>query len=370
MAQRARRIEEETPEPANDVIDLMRRVESDPACILTDEKLFEAYYAHVEKEALSTPVDISTEAGRDKIKSAAYAVARKKTSIDNAGKALTEEWRRKTSIVNAARNVVKERFEGLRNRVRQPVTEWEESEAARKAEADRIIDMFRNAAIVRADESADDVNARLNEIRGLNINDEILGPRTDMATDLRDEAVKALTEALERLRKAEEERAELARLRQAEQDRIEREQKEAAEREAREAEERRKADDERQRQEAADRARREAEEVAERARREELDRIEREKQEAIEAANERARKAEEEAQAERDRIAKEEADRKAEAERLAEEQRRREADQAHRSAVMSAAKQAIMSCGADEETARKIVLAIKAGEVPAVTISF
>ena len=53
-----------------------------------------------------------------------------------------------------------------------------------------------------------------------------------------------------------------------------------------------------------------------------------------------------------------------------EERARLEADQAHRNAVKGRAKQAIMSCGADEDTARKIVLAILAGEVPHTTISF
>lgn len=37
---------------------------------------------------------------------------------------------------------------------------------------------------------------------------------------------------------------------------------------------------------------------------------------------------------------------------------------------MSAAKEAIMTCGVDEETARKIVLLIKAGEVPNVKMEF
>lgn len=50
--------------------------------------------------------------------------------------------------------------------------------------------------------------------------------------------------------------------------------------------------------------------------------------------------------------------------------RERDRDQAHRTAVKSAAKTAIMSCGADEETARKIVVAILANEIPNVTLRF
>ncbi len=52
------------------------------------------------------------------------------------------------------------------------------------------------------------------------------------------------------------------------------------------------------------------------------------------------------------------------------ERQRREADKAHRQSVMTAAKQAIMTCGVDEDAAKKVVLAIIAGEVPAVTLEF
>src|SRR3546814_15457737 len=81
-------------------------------------------------------------------------------------------------------------------------------------------------------------------------------------------------------------------------------------------------------------------------------------------------KAEREAQAERDRIAREDAARVEEARREAEAKAKREADQAHRTAVKTKAKDALMTCGADEEAARKIVVAILAGEIPAVRQGF
>lgn len=374
MATRAQHIEQDDESPAVDVSDLIKRVEDNPALVLTNEKAFEAYYSHVEQQAFAVKADLSTAAGRDRIRSTASEIARKKTTFDKTRKDLTEDYRRKTATINAVGKLVVDRFAALQARVRQPLTEWEEAEDARKAEADRLLEYFRSASIVSVDETAADVEARLNEVRSININDEILGPRTGMATDLRDDAVKALREALERIKKAEAERAELERLRRAEAERQEREAQERREREVKEAEEaRQKAEQkriERERHEAAYRARREAEEASERARTEELARIEREKQEAIDAANERARKAEEEAASERDRIAREQAARDETERREAAEKARREADQQHRSAVRTAVKKAIMSCGADEETSKKIVLAIQAGEVPHVRIEF
>lgn len=414
MAARARRIEEEPVENTNDVIDIVRRVEDNPALVLTDEKMFEAYYAHVEKQALSVEVDLSTSAGRDRIRSAASEIARKKTTFDKTRKDLTEDYRRKTATINAVGKLVVDRFAALQLRVRQPLTDYEEREEARKAEADLILANLRDAAIVRADETAEDVERRLERIRGINLNDELFGPRIEMAVDLRDDAVKALGEALARLKQQEADRAELERLRRVAREREEQEARERQEAENRRAEEERLANVERiarqNAEAAAEKARREAEEAADAEKRaieakrhyardiiqhikdvglgmiggreypyamliRELDEkividdamgdMQDEVRAILEATRASVQAAWELA------IARAEQQEQAEqAQREAEAKAKREADQEHRTAVRRAAKEAIMSCGADEETARKIVLAIQAGEVPAVRIEF
>lgn len=421
MAARARRVEDEIAEPANDVVDIVRKVEADPAIVLTDEKVFETYYGHVEKQALDVGTDISTAAARDRIKSAAYEVARKKTAIDNAGKALTEDWRKKTATVNAVRNIAKERFTALQERVRQPLTEWEEKEDARKKEADLILSNLRDAAIVRADETAEEVERRLERIRGINLNDELFGPRIEMATDLRDDAVRALNEALVRLKQQEADRAELERLRTIAREQEEREARERQEAENLRAEEARKAEEQRRADAAAEQARKDAEEAAARALRKAEEEAEAARQ-AVEAKRNYARSIiqhikdvglgmiggktypyvmlireleekividdamgdmQEEVRAIRDAtlasirsaqelaVARAEQEAREEQERRDEEEKaRRQADQEHRTAVRRAAKEAIMSCGVDEDTARKIVLAVQAGEVPHIRIEF
>jgi len=261
-------------------------------------------------------------------------------------------------------------METIRDRVRAPATEWETREANRKAEADALLDKLRSAAVVTIADTVESVQARLDDIRGINLSDELLGLRTEMAVGLRDDAVKALQDALEHLRTIEADRAEAARLR-ADQERRDAEEAERlrAERERQEQARREKEDADRiarEREEAATRAAREAEARAEAER----IRMEREKQAEIDAANERARLAEEAAQQERDKIASE---RQAALDRKAAEDAERqriEADQAHRKRVRTEVKDAIMTCGADEETAKKIVLAMQAGEIPHVTLSF
>lgn len=384
MAQRAVKITEE-PDMIADEIGIIHEVESNPILALTDQAKFDAYFAAIEKQALAVPVDLESATGRDRIKSAAAQVARKKSPFENARKASTEEWRRLTAAVNAAGKVVTERLDDLRDRVRKPVTDWESAEDARRAEADLIIENLKSAAIVRADETSADVQTRLDRVRGHNLNSELFGPRIEMVTDLRDETVAALAAALERLKQVEADRAELERLREQAAAAEQAEAKRRADEEARAAEERRKADEEARLAEVERVARQNAEDAAAKAHEEELDRVARAKQAEIDAANERARKVQEEAEADRQRIQREhdeaiaaerakaeklEADAKAERDRIAAEEKRiaddkarLEADQAYRTKCKTEAKEDLIAIGIPEAKAIKIIQSAVAREI-------
>lgn len=334
-------------------------VNQTPAIVLTDKKSRDEFYAHVQAEVDAFEPDLSTDKGRKAIASLAYKIARTKTAIDDAGKKLNEEARAKINAVDAERRAVREHFDALSAKVRQPLTEWEEGEKKRLEFIDNMVAMFRAARVVEMGETSASIRERGAEIYKTVLNPVVFGDRLDDAQREKDETVAVLKAAMDRAIVAEKEAEELARLR------AENEARERAEREKAEAEriERERKEVERRAEEAradaeAEEARRvevAAKEAEERAREEE-----RRKHEAeLAAERERAERAEAEAQAERDRIAAEEAERAA-----------READKAHRTKVMGEAKAAIMTCGVDEETARKVVLLIKAGEVPHVRMEF
>ena len=351
------------------------------AAVLFDQDKFDAFYAKLKADVDAVPVDLSTKKGRDAIASVAAKVRSEKASIDKDRLRLTKEWRDNTALVNGAWNDIKERMDALAVEARKPLTEWEEAEKARIAECDAIITKLSLDGVVTLDDTAETVRLRGKAVWETEIDADRFGDKFDQAVRAKDHAVDLLKTALARLIREEEERAELERLRaaeveRAEKERAEREEHEAAVRAAAEAlaEDERRAAAEKAEQERIAAAQREAEErvkaEAEAAAEAERDRIQREHDEALAAERRRAEEAERAAQAERDRAAKEEADRKAEADRAAAEQAKREADQVHRTKVKTAAKQAIMSCGADEETARKIVVAILAGEVPNIRLEF
>lgn len=353
-------------EPAAEAakLDLIEQVDADPKLVLLGKVDFDAYLAELRATLPQfSDDDISTKAGRDAIVSRAASIRSRKATFEKTKLALTEHWRKQTAAVNAKGKVIAERMGALAEEIRAPVTAWEQAEEQRKAEADRIILALQSAPTVTFGMTSAEVQDRLERIRGMNLNSEILGVRLDMAEDLKADAVAKLTEAVASLKHQEQQAAELERLRAEQAAAEERRQREEQERAAAAARESAaKAEQERlerAKAEAAERARREAEE-AER----------RKAQQAIDEANARAEEAERAKQAELDRIAREEADRKAAEQAAAEEQRRREADIAHRQQVIETAAEALTKLGLTKKLATAVVNEIASGTIPNVQVVF
>jgi colicin import membrane protein len=367
---------------------IVAKVEANPVMVLTDREQFSRFYEEIKRETDALDADVTTEKGRKAIASMAYKVARTKTAIDEAGKKLNEEARARINAVDEARREIRAQLDTLKDEVRAPLTEWEKAEEARVERVKAVIELLRSAAAVGYDETSVQVRERLATVRAMPVDPVEFDGYHPQAMALQASAVEALAAAAERIEAAEAKELELQRLRAAEEARLLKEADERAERERIEQERIAAEHAEKRRQEAeeAEAARiRAAEERAAQAARDEEARKAREAEEARQAEHEKALAEERRQREEAERIAREEraererqdAARKAEAARIAAEQerqaeeiRRREANRAHRTRVQTAAKEAIMTCGADEETARKVVLAIIAGEIPRVTLAF
>lgn len=364
-------------EPGTDII---AAVSSQPGIVLLDREKFNAWYEKLAAKA-PTDVDMTVRKDREALRSYASEVRSEKAAIDKARLRLTEEWRGMVSQANEAGKEIKEQLDRLANDVRKPLTDWEGAEKAREAEVERIITMFRSSRFVEMGEAADHIRERGTIIHNIAIDPDVFQDRADEAEREKEDTVAHLLAALGRAEQAEKEAAELHRLREeaarktAEEERVKAAQ-EQARKEAEELkayEERRAAAEkaaleeiERERADAADRARREAEQAAEAERAEER----RQHEAALAAERDAREKAEREAQAERDRIAAEEQARADEAARVAAADAERQANQAHRTAIKSAAKEAIIAVGIPEAKAIKLVQAIVAGDIPAVTLAF
>lgn len=340
-----------------DIITLPHK--SDVPALFTKEGGIARLVAQIEKEALAIVIDATTPVGRKDAKSLAAKVSRSKNLIDEVGKEQNEERNRLNKLVNEQRNMAKERLDALRDKIRQPVEEWEQKEADRVRNLERRMDAF---SLERTNPAfaVETIKMMISEVEAV----EIDASWEEYEADARAAKAAALDKYRADLGTAqvrEDQEAELMKLRA-------------------EAEARRKADEEREAKEAAERAEKEraereaqvkaeaeqrAREAAERAAKEASEKAARELSEAKEAhakqlAESKARE-EAAAQAERDRIA---AENKAKADAEA----ARAADKKHRQKIRQEAIDAIAAI--KPESINEIVDAIIAGEVPHVTVAF
>jgi hypothetical protein len=89
--------------------------------------------------------DLSTATSRKEIASLAHKISKAKVVLDNLGKNLVSDWKQKAKQVDAARKTARDFLDELRDEVRQPLTDWEEAEAARLA-AEQLAEEIAEAA--------------------------------------------------------------------------------------------------------------------------------------------------------------------------------------------------------------------------------
>lgn len=334
-----------------------------PVAVFQSGDQVDALISKIEALVNSHVPDLTTKKGRAEIASLARKVVTTKTTLDAAGKGLNEERRALIDAVDEQRRSIRTRLDALRDKARKPLDDWEAAEVVREATVKVAMDLVDDATNFPDSYTSADIQSRIDGLTALEFDADIFQDMLPLAIAAKTKALESLGGHLTRTQRAEADAAELETLRaaNAERDRIEQD---------RIAEETRKAEADaeaaRQVQAAADAETKRKADIAE------AERV------ATEAATQ---KAAQEAQAKIDaanaeakRLQDAEDARVADAARLQREQDARDADRAHRGAVMKAAKEAIMKVGTgdgvNEASARLIVLAIVAGEIPNVSLVF
>lgn len=334
-------------------------------------------YLHTIREELDkfleSPPSLDTATGRKAYASMAHKIARSKVAIDNLGKDLGADLKELPKKVDAERKRWRDQLDQWRDEARSPLDEWEAAEEKRIAAHNEKITLIESFA-AGEDEAGIPLTAQQLKDNLAFVKKVQLGEHWEefesKAARAKDAAIEKLAGLIAAQEKYEAEQAELERLRK---EQAEREQKEREERIAREA---------------AELARREAEEKAkaerdaaakrEQAAREEAERKDREAKEAAERRErehqEALIKAKFDAEMERQRIEEEhkrkEEARLAEQQREAEEEARRQADKQHQAAINRAAVKAMTNNGITEEVAKKVVILVAKGSIPAMTIIY
>lgn len=311
---------------------------------------------HIEAEAKKLVFDINTIDGQKGIKSLAFNIAKAKTAIDNAGKDKKAELSVDIKIIDGLRNMAKGRLQELQDTVRQPLTDLENKEKERKAIIEGRLEWLSSAG--NATMSSDELLELIGSIEGQSIDDSWDEYKAD-ALEAKENTMVRLKHTFVKVKKAEEDAAELEKLRAM---KIEFERREAE-------------------RDAADKARAEAEALA----KAQADQVRLNHQRELEAQEIRAaqerRRLEDEtnrlilderraAEARRKDLEAQAAQVKYEAEQKRLEDEQRQADKVIRDQAMTASADDLIAAGIPKTHAKKVVKLIYDRKIANLSMSF
>ena len=298
----------------------------------------EEILAKVEREVMSFVPDVSTAKGRKEIASLAYRVAQTKTYLDSLGKDLVAELKEIPKLIDGNRKTVRDRLDALKEKARQPLSDY-------KAEQERI--KAEESARIAAEKLAAEVETA--HEMALLMNKEFDRERAEAAAEAERQRIAHEEEIKQRAIEHARQEAEA----QAQRDR-----ESAAQREAQLiAQAEKEKADRIAAQERAEREAKEAQERTERLAKEAREQAEREKQQAVEAAQRKAAEAE--------------AARRAEEKRIADEAAKRAANEKHRKAIGTEIVTALLArTSLSREQAIEVLIALKDEEIPHTSITY
>ena len=294
----------------------------------------------VEALVLGHEADLTTKKGRDKTVSFAAKVAKAKVLMEGHGKELVEPLKAQTKVIDANRKAMKEAMDELRDKARSPVTKWEIAEVKRLKEIQGRIESIRSLKLTGKHSSVE-LDDTIKQLERLEITEEAYEEYT--------ESTKAeVTEIIQHLRTARDERAEA----EKEQARLE------AEKAKLEAEKKAALEEQKARDEAAEKERQAEQKKLD----EDRKRLEAEKK-AL--ADEKAK-----LKAEQDKAEAEKRRKATEAEIAAKAKEKKASHVKREEEVHDEIKSTLAEFIANEDEVYDVLEAIKAGEIPHISITY
>ncbi|MCL6701135.1 hypothetical protein [Pseudomonas sp. T1.Ur] len=339
------------------------------------------FYEKVQAEVSSEVPDLKTAKGRARIASLAATVSKSKTAVEKPGRDYLKRLKEMPKVVEAELREFVNKMDALRDATRQPLTEWEEAEAAKKREIEAWVGKLRLDPQIISAADSEYLKISIGAFEGIVIDGEWLGEYEAEALRLKADTLATLRAALEKREQYEAEQAELAQRRAEDEAREKKERedriaREAAERATREAEEKaqreRDATAQRERDEKAAAEKREndlklaaaeSERKAEQAKREKIEADQKAERDRVQAIEDQKQAVE---NARLDEIARQ----KAAADEIIRQQEAREADLEHKKSVNRAALEAFVAGGMTEECAKQAITLIAQRKIPSISISY
>lgn len=185
-----------------------------PIDVLNDEEKRAALYIAIGKEISTQTPDLSTQAGRDRVKSFVFKITRTRTAVAAAGKKSTEDKRAEINATNKLISDAEAAFKLLEAEARKPLTEWEAAEEKKATERREILADIARAISWAARENppmgADEARELIGMVEEIAVDPDLWAGDAQMIVDRKAEAVRLLRLTVD----AAEIRAENARLRQ------------------------------------------------------------------------------------------------------------------------------------------------------------
>ena len=146
---------------------LMTSISFDPVTVFESEEKMNALITQIREEAGKHVPDMTTQAGRDAIKSNAYAVTRSKTYIEEVAKAYIEPMDKKIKGVRAVVNHAKEKLDMLRDTIKDPVVAFEKKDELRKQNIKDRLDAMEQVHITDEKTTSEMIKAKMDELYAL-----------------------------------------------------------------------------------------------------------------------------------------------------------------------------------------------------------
>ena len=198
---------------------LVELVTDKPLEVLLSEEGRTALYKKIRIEIVEFKPDLTTQAGRDRIKSLAYKIVRTRTTLDNAGKEANATLRDQINGVDKIRRDMTAALATLEEEARAPLVAWEKEQAKLADQRRDILEMLATAVHEAARPGITVAYAGdfLEGVRNLVIDPDLWGDDLDMISQKQADAVALLQSTLDaaetrdRMAAVEAENAELRR---------------------------------------------------------------------------------------------------------------------------------------------------------------
>lgn len=185
----------------------------------TTENGLDPYLKELETRARAAIAgcEVSTIAGADTIRSVAYSLSKSKKPLENLADDLKKAANETIDKVNHERDRGINFITDLQKELRRPLTEYEEREKARIAAHKQRLEVLAALPVFVEEPTSEAVRQRINNLT--DFNDIEWQEYTESAKAVRKTVEDQLADMLVKIKKAEDDAAELARLRAAEDER-------------------------------------------------------------------------------------------------------------------------------------------------------